>query len=98
MKYLKTFENKEPEMITTYRDYRDAKIVAYKLNGEYHREDGPALIWYHKKNKKGENYYLNGIFYNRENWLEKLKEFNSPHYKKQQDLYNMEKNIEKYNI
>ena len=38
--------------------------------------------------------YLNNIEYDREDWINKLKEINSPHYKEQKMLYD----AEKYNL
>ena len=45
-----------------------------------------------------EYYYLNDIGYDRKEWIEKLKEINSLHYKEQKDLYDMEQNMKKYNL
>ena len=47
-----------------------------------------------KWKKYKELYYLNNIKYDREEWLKELKEINSPHYKEQKMLYE----IDKYNI
>ena len=120
MKYLNMFENKEPEKIVKYHDNGNIKSVLYKINGNYHREDGPAYqswyengeknvdfyyrndklhredgpayqVWNGNGEKFSEFYYLNDNQYNREKWLEKLKEMDSQYYKEQQMLYDMEK-------
>ena len=71
----------------------------YYINDKKHREDGPAVQeWYESGNEKIVKYYLKEVEYDREDWLEKLKEMKSSHYKEQQMLYNMEKNIKKYNL
>ena len=155
MKYIKKFENKEPEKILTYYSNNKVKSIVYKLNGqkhredgpaiqewyedeqkfieeyfiknEYHREDGPAIqewhengkvfrqlyylhdkmhredgpaaIYYKKNGKIGNTIYcLNDIRYNREEWIEKLKEMDSPHYEEQKKLYELEQDMEKYNL
>lgn len=67
----------------------------YYIKGKLHREDGPAFIYW-DKNKKTKTiiYYLDGVDYSREEYVEKLKEMNSPHY----DSELMKYNSEKYNI
>ena len=127
MKYLKTFENKEPEKEIEYYDNGDIQSITYKIRGKIHRENGPAyqawntkgvLIistyyindkrhrengpayesWYDNGEESYNVYYLNSIYYTRENWIEQLKKINSPHYQEQKELYEMEKDIEKYNL
>lgn len=56
--------------------------------GEYHKENGPVeQIW----NENGQTtfilYSLFNINYTREQWIKKLKEINSPHYKEQKLIY-----------
>ena len=151
MKYLKTYENKEPEKNIKYYDdgniryisyildsqiHREdgpafqewhengnVKLISYKqhnkyhrengpaltgcyyngkkmymyyfINGDRHREDGPAFQEWHKNGQiKDEEYYLNNVEYYRKDWVEKLKEMDSPHYEEQKMLYN----IDKYNL
>jgi hypothetical protein len=53
------------------------KYENYYINGKKHRENGPAEIWYNKNgNIEIEEYFLNNIFYLKENYLEKIKVFN----------------------
>lgn len=66
-------------------------IEEYYINGRLHREDGPSIIWYHNGRKLHELYYLNGVNYFKVEWIEKLKEIKSSHYKEQKMLYDMEK-------
>jgi hypothetical protein len=68
----------------------------YWQNGNIHNEKGPAIrFWYKYEILNIEEYYLNHIkFANIEDWLNKLKELNSPHYKHQLLKYESEK----YNI
>ena len=75
------------------------KTEIYYKNGKYHREDGVAYIsWLVRGKIEEEDYYLNSRYYTYENWLSELKRINSPHYKEQQDIYNMKQNIKVYNI
>ena len=65
------------------------------LNDKYHREDGPAVKWWYLNGKKSnEQWFLNDKEYTREEWVEKLKEIDSPHYDEQKMLLN----VDKYNI
>ena len=46
--------------------HENGKIASesYYLNGNLHREDGPAYIHYHKNgNISSENYFLNDVLY-----------------------------------
>jgi antitoxin component YwqK of YwqJK toxin-antitoxin module len=51
-------------MIEVKKEYYDNENIyyeSYSLNGEYHREDGPAIIGcYQNGNILCESYYLNG--------------------------------------
>lgn len=68
----------------------------YYKNNLNHREDGLAYEeWYLDGNKQDSGYYLFGKRYTREEWLEKLKDINSPYYEEQQIIYDAEK---KYNL
>ena len=47
MKYLKTFENtNKPRKYTKKFSNGNIHYISYKLNGNLHREDGPAKEWY----------------------------------------------------
>ena len=71
----------------------------YIKDGKMHREDGPSSqYWYNDGTKEKEYYYLNDIGYDKKEWIEELKRMNSQHYKEQKDLYDMEQNMEKYNL
>ena len=95
MKYLKTYENLNQEPVIKYHENGQKLSELYYLNGEYHREDGPAYTgWYKNGQKSNEIYYLNNIYYTIENWLDKLKEIDSPHYQDQLVKYE----AEKYNL
>ena len=97
--YIDGYHHKEHEpAYNTWYDNGKKSQEVYYIKNKYHREDGPAYQKWDENGQITKYYYLNGIFYDRENWLEKLKEFNSPHYKEQKDLYDMEQNIEKYNL
>jgi hypothetical protein len=70
-------------------------IESWLLNGYLHREDGPVYQeWSKNGQKKDEWWYLNDKEYSRGEWVEKLKEIGSPHYREQKMLLD----IEKYNI
>ena len=61
MKYLKKFENKEPVKKVEYYDNGNIQSVSYKLNGEVHREDGPAYqTWFENGQKRAKYYYIDG--------------------------------------
>jgi antitoxin component YwqK of YwqJK toxin-antitoxin module len=48
------------------------------LNGKQDRKDGPARIYYFENgNIKYEEYYLNGLAYPKQDYLEKIKELKS---------------------
>ena len=65
------------------------------LNDKLHREDGPAFIsWSINGQKRNEWWILNDKHYSKEEWVNKLKEIGSPHYKEQKMLLD----VEKYNI
>ena len=64
------------------------------LRGKFHREDGPALQTWLKNGEKIYGWFLNNKGYSREEWINKLKEIDSEHYKEQEVLYN----AEKYNL
>lgn len=49
--------------------------INYNLNGVLHRIDGPAVIYGNVR----ESYYINGKWYNKEDYYEKLKELNNNH-------------------
>jgi|ERR1700691_2908374 len=49
------FLDDKPKNYTGIVEYSDGKIIYY-LNGKWHREDGPAIIW----NNSDIEYYLNG--------------------------------------
>ena len=78
-----------------YQEYYDngkKSIERYYINGNFHRENGPSKIFWHKNGDEGyEYYYLNDINYNKIDWINKLKEINSPYYEDQKMLYDMEK-------
>ena len=58
MKYLKTFENKEPEKKVEYYDNGNIK------SRKQHREDGPAVEeWYENGQKSLESYVINNNFH-----------------------------------
>ena len=73
--YVDKISNKE---LTKEIQYIGGKIKneTYWLDGELHREDGPANIWYNDDKISVESYYLNGehhrdngfarIWYNKE--------------------------------
>ena len=64
MKYLKTFENKEPEKKVIYHDNGNIKIIEYRLKGKKHREDGPAVTgWYEDGEKYCELYFINDKYH-----------------------------------
>jgi hypothetical protein len=68
--------------------YGQKWLEAYYKNGNRHREDGPAhQYWYENGQKDIETYFINGIEYTREKWIEKLKEINSPHYEDELTKY-----------
>ena len=117
------FENTEPEIDIDYYKNGNTRVISYKLNDRFHKEDGPAyqeyyddgriyvesyfvngdrhradgpsVIFYDENGEIGVRlYYLNNIIYKREDWLEELKKMNSPYYKHQKMLYD----IDKYNL
>ena len=123
IKLYEEFSKEEPKVERKYWDNGQKKSEEWKVNGERHREDGPAYqFWLENGQKKIELWYLNGkkhredgpVFinwsengqkineqwflndkeYSRGEWVEKLKEIRSPHYREQKILLN----AEKYNI
>ena len=77
------------------------KQEVYYINDLLHREDGPAAQYWDINLNVNLNkilYFLNGVKYEREEWLEELKKMNSPHYEEQKELYELEQNMEKYNL
>ena len=64
----------------------------YYLNNQKHREDGPAYNYWSSVGKLYKSiYYLFNTIYDKSEWIEKLKEINSPYYEDQKVLYDMEK-------
>ena len=71
----------------------------YYINNKLHREDGPATLYWFKSGIVEEKvYFLYNTDYDREEWIEKLKEMDSPHYEEQKKLYELEQDMEKYNL
>jgi antitoxin component YwqK of YwqJK toxin-antitoxin module len=92
MKYIRKYEQNKTKPIINYYSNGQKKSEHYIINGKLHREDGPAIqYWYENGQKKSEQYYINSKYYSREDWIEKLKEINSPHYEEQLLKYNSKK-------
>ena len=54
--------NKEEIDRSYYYNSGNIRREYYFLNNKYHRENGPAIIWYNENgNILEETYYLNGI-------------------------------------
>ena len=93
MKYIKKFESiKKPvNPVITYYDNGQKGTESYYINGKLHKEDGPAYqYWIENGQKESEIYYINDFRYTREEWIEKLKEINSPHYEEELMKYKTE--------
>ena len=89
------FHREDGPAVQSWFDNGQQKSIVYYLNDEYHREDGPAIQgWRYNGEKVSELYFLNGVQFTKEEWLQKLKEINSPHYQDQL----LKHNSEKYNI
>lgn len=81
--------------VTMWYENGQKESQKYYIKGKLHRENGPAVIWWNKNGKDGYMlYYLNGIDYSREDFVQKLKDINSPHYENELLKYN----ASKYNL
>ncbi len=73
-------------------DNGQKELESYYLNNLLHREDGPAYQkWFENGKQQFDYYYLNGDIYDREDWINQLKEIGSPHYEDESIKYNSEK-------
>jgi hypothetical protein len=95
MKYIKTYEQNINPVIEYWPNGKKLK-ESYLLNDNYYREDGPAYQkWFKTGQIEREEYYLNHKkCANIKDWLNQLKEINSPHYEEQLIKYT----ANKYNI
>jgi antitoxin component YwqK of YwqJK toxin-antitoxin module len=94
---IKMYEefSKKPEIKEEFYANGQKEYEIWYLNGKYHREDGPTYQeWFENGQKKSELWYLNGKKYSREEWVDKLKTIESPHYDEQRMLLD----VEKYNL
>ena len=64
-KYIDTVSNEILNKETYYHDNsKISRVYFYKENRIFHREDGPAIIWYYKNGEiEIKCYYLNGRRY-----------------------------------
>ena len=59
-KYIDTISNEELIKETLYYESGKIRNECYKLNGKYHRKDGPAITHYNEDGSiRNEAYYLN---------------------------------------
>jgi antitoxin component YwqK of YwqJK toxin-antitoxin module len=66
MKYIKTYEQQNNPLIKYYNNGQK-ESEHYIVNGQHHREDGPAhQRWYINGQKEFERYFINGKWH-REN-------------------------------
>jgi antitoxin component YwqK of YwqJK toxin-antitoxin module len=58
----KRFHHKTGHSVISYNEAGSASHEEYYMNGEYHRENGPAIIGYYNENGsiQSEKYYMNG--------------------------------------
>jgi len=69
MKECKVITDGNVEKEEGYYENGQKKYESYSINGNFHREDGPAVQrWYENGQKKYESYSINGNFH-RENVL-----------------------------
>lgn len=62
-----------PEVRRGYYENGNVLYIEYKVNGYFHREDGPAYIdYYENGNVWEEEYWLNGEQLTKESWYNKL--------------------------
>ena len=89
------YHREDGPAIQYWYDNGQKRLETWSLNNKYHREDGSAYqYWLMNGQKQTEYWYLNDIKYSREEWVERLKEIGSPHYREQKMLLD----AEKYNI
>ena len=70
------YENIKGECkVITYTDNSFSKIFAitHRLNGDYHNENGPAIIYYENEIVEKEYYHLNGKEYSKENYIKEMR-------------------------
>lgn len=88
MKYIKPCEDfnrqlreGEPSVCTIqyYNEDQKRSELYHNIKGELHRENGTAIQrWYEDGRKYSNSYYLNGMEYSKEDWINQLKKINSP--------------------
>ena len=66
--YIDTISGEELKIEKEFYDSGKVFSERYSLNDKWHREDGPAYIWYNESGKiSSEWYYLNDKCHHREN-------------------------------